>query len=236
MYFVWFVVIVLAVFLLGKWLSRRRQLPGNAWKLVDSVQEEIPKRPSEMPKEKNGAGIYLDRLSFIENTGTEKYWDASTESWGLRIAHVASLASGFLPLYTTVHNNEEHYLTTIYLSFHFVDKQYFLDIASLDTAFKLDANRQISFLFTDGHTENFSFERSLNDESADHFSFIPLHEAQIRLFAEVKLDKWCLISKQDHLCAVGSLNFEIRKYIYKPELQYTIQLMAQKILLAQNKD
>ncbi len=218
------------IFLLGKYLSRRRRFIPKVWEIVDSIQIEIPKRPSNLPHEKNNEGIYLDRIPIIEDTVAKKYFDTMSQSEGRHIARVAGMATGFLPLHTTVHNIEEHYLTTISLSFHQVGQIYFLDVASMDPEFLLDTTNIFSVLFANGKEECFSFDGALRHDDAVSFSSIVLSYQQMQYFANEKIDKWSLERNSDQLIAVASLNFEIRKYIYKPELQYTIQCMARTLL------
>lgn len=233
-YFIGLAVIVLMIFLLGKFLTRtrkptRQSAEDTMWQLVDSRYEELPKRPKGWAKEKNAQGIYLDRMPVIRDTQAEMYWDEQSQHTGTHLTKVASMPSGFFPIYTTVHNTEEHYLTTLYISFHTAGTQFFLDLASMDTEFRLDEDNIFRCLFEDGTLLAFALQSALGVVNGWHYTSIPLTEEQFAIFQNKKLDKWSIEKTSELMCAVGALNFEIRQFIYKPELQYTIQVMAQTI-------
>ncbi len=183
--------------------------------------EEWPKRPSDLPKEKNETGVYLDRIPSIRDTMVSQNEGIYSFS---KIAgeHISSF-----PLYTTEHSNEEHFLTTIHISFHATQHSFFMDILSLDRDFPLKNNNQFSLLFSNGTQWDFVFSQNNQDEYA---SSIPLTRQQLEFLAENPLNKWRLRRDSDDYFTVGALNFEIRKYIYKPEIQTTIRTMAEKLL------
>lgn len=193
----------------------------SSWKIVDHSFEEWPKRPSDLPKEKNNAGIYLDRLPVIDNTVISQHGGICS------FTKIAGENINSLPLYTTEHSNEEHFLTTIHISFHSEMGSFFMDILSLDKDFPLKNNNQFSLLFVNGTQWDFVFSQNNQDEFA---SSIPLTQHQLEYLAENPLSKWRLRRDKDDYFTVGGLNFEIRKYIYKPEIQATIQTMAKKLL------
>lgn len=193
----------------------------SSWKLVDSASEEWPKRPSDLPTEKNKNGIYLDRLPIISDTMVESNGDIYS------FEKIAGETIKSLPLYTTEHSNEEHFLTTIHISFHIEHTQAFMDILSLDKDFPLKSNNQFSLLFTNGQQWDFVFNKDHQDEYA---SSIPLTSEQLHFLSENCLDKWRLRRDKDDYFTVGAFNFEIKKYVYKPEIQATIQMMAGKLL------
>ncbi|WP_447641813.1 MULTISPECIES: hypothetical protein [Chitinophagaceae] len=217
-------VICITLFVCYVRLKRRHEFSEkSSWKIVDSSFEEWPKRPSELPSPKNEAGIYIDRIPIIEDTKVS-YVDnvCSFET-------IAGESIRSLPLYTTAHSNEEHFLTTIHISFHLEADKIFMDILSLDKDFLLRSNNQFSLQFTNGTQWDFVFPQSSNDEYA---ASVPLTLEQLRYISVNALDKWRMRRDKDDYFTVGALNFEIRKYIYKPEIQATIQTMAKRMLQA----
>ena len=215
-------IVVITLFVIYVRLRKNYNFSDKkSWKLVDSDYEEWPKRPSSFPKEKNKEGIYVDRIAFIQDTVVAE----NPPFYSFR--KIAGDVVNSLPLYTTIHSNEEHYLTTINISFHIEDKNIYMDILSLDKDFPLKDNNQFSLLFTNGAQWDFVFSKSSYD---DYAASILLSKDQLVYLSINSIDKWRLRRDKDDYFTVGGLNFEIRKYIYKPELQTTIKMMAQKLL------
>ncbi|PZP43891.1 MAG: hypothetical protein DI598_15210, partial [Pseudopedobacter saltans] len=180
-----------------------------------------PKRPSNLPSEKNQDGVYIDRIPTIKDTiVSEKNHIYSFEK-------IAGDNIKSLPLYTTEHSNEEHFLTTIHFSFHIEDRQAYLDLLSLDNDFPLKNNNQFSLLFVNGKQWDFVFSK---DQQDGYAASIPLTKEQLSFLAKNKIDKWRLRRDKDDYFTVGAFNFEVKKYVYKPEIQATIQTMAEKLL------
>jgi|GEM_PF-4141830 len=215
-------VVLITLFVL---YARYRKKTGfsdkSSWLIVDSVQNEWPKRPTNFPIAKNEAGVYLDKIPTIQDT-------VVVSNNGIySFEKIAGENIKSLPLYTTEHSNEEHFLTTAHIAFHAEEGKYWMDLLSLDRDFPLKSNNQFSLLFTSGEQWDFVFSNSSQDEYA---SSIPLTRQQLQYIANNSLDKWRLRRDKDDYYTVGALHFEIRKYIYKPEIQATIQTMAQRIL------
>ncbi|QES89291.1 hypothetical protein [Rhizosphaericola mali] len=218
------VILTIIVLIISKRKIHLHQ--DKLWNLVNSSYEEFPKRPSNLTKEKI-ENIYIDRYKNILDTKTVTNIDPVTLIPKTKISKIGDLESNSLPLYTTIHSDEEHFLTTLHLSFHSEGDTYFMDLLSLNKDFPLDNNNTFSMLFVNNQQWNFTFEKT---EHNDFAKSIPISEEQLQFLSKTKVDKWMLCRTADHYYAVGGLNFEIRKYIYKPELQFTIQTMAKTIL------
>ena len=215
-------VVLTTLFVISVRLRRRRGFSDkSSWKIVDSSYEEWPRRPAGSPTEKNKAGIYLDRIPAIEDTAVSKSGSL------YRFTKIAGEPVNSWPLYTTAHSDEEHFLTTIHISFHVEETKIFMDILSLDPDFPLKDNNRFTLLFTNGAQWDFVFSQNTRDE---HAASIPLSPQQLEYLAENTVDKWRIRRDKDDYFAVGALNFDIRKYIYKPEIQATIQTMAKQLL------
>ncbi|MFT4203945.1 MAG: hypothetical protein QM610_08530 [Chitinophagaceae bacterium] len=212
------VLISLFVFIV-RLRKARRFSDKSSWNIVDSTSEEWPKRPANMPKEKNRRGIYIDRIPVIADTAVSH--DGNIYSF----SRIAGNPIKSLPLHTTEHSNEEHYLTTVHLSFHRETDQVYMDILSLDKDFPLSSSH-FSLLFANSTQWDFTFPQKRGEEYAQS---IPLHPERLQYLVENPLDKWRLRRDKDDCFTVGALNFETRKYIYKPEIQDTIQTMARKM-------
>lgn len=130
-----------------------------------------------------------------------------------------------LQLHSLAHSDGEHYLTTISISFHLLEKQSFLDVTLFDKEFSR-TNNQFSFLFTNNVQWDFDFWENNKEETTHR---IVLSSEQLRYLSEKKLDKWRIKRKTDHYYTIGNLNFDTRKHFYKQEIQETIKTMAGKI-------
>lgn len=215
-------IVLVTLFVIYARIRKKRGFSDKeSWKLVDSDYEEWPRRPSTLPKEKNKEDIYLDRLPIVADTTVTQDEDV------VSFTSIAGEPINSLPLYTTAHSNEEHFLTTIHVSFHRKKDIFYMDILSLDKDFPLKNNNQFSLLFSNGQQWDFVFSKDGLDEYA---ASIPLTKQQLQYIVENKLDKWRIRRDKDDYYTVGAFNFEIKKYVYKPEIQATIQTMAQRML------
>lgn len=228
-YWIIFFSFLAGIFIFKKIVARKKYPSINdnidrIWQLENSVQEEMPKWPKDRNATKNEHNIYVERQRIIDDT-TVEIMDADVLSKKeVRLVKVAGETSGFYPLFTTNHNTEEHYLTQLYISFHFAAEQYFLDLVSLDKDYILDENTVLLFRFTDDITFTVEFSSTTSNENdGQHYTSIPLSQSMMQKFATTNIDKWMIINQKEQISAIGSLNFDVRKYVYKPEIQYTIQ-------------
>lgn len=232
----WWIFIgsIVAIFILKLFIARRKyatyeESEENIWKIETSAQKEMPAWPKSRNGNKNENGIYIERLAIIEQTIAELYWDETQQQEAIHLTEVAGEKSALYPIFTTNHNNEEHFLTQLYISFHSCNQQYFLDIVSMDEDYQLDQNTILRFKFDTGKVLVLQFEKSKGNIQNRHFVSLAITVDELSLFKNHRIDKWIIENKNTQICAIGSLNFDVRKYIYKPEIQYTIQLMATKI-------
>ncbi|PZP43950.1 MAG: hypothetical protein DI598_15080 [Pseudopedobacter saltans] len=214
-------IVLTTIFLL---LFRLRRKPlfseESSWNIVDSDFEEWPRRPSDSPIDKNAHGIYLDRIPIIEDTVVQEKGNLEC------FTTIAGDKINYMPLHALAHSSEECYLTTILISFHIDEGKVFMDILSLDEEYPTD-NSYFSLLFSNGIQWDFLWIQNSENAYANNIS---LTREQIKFLSENTLDKWRIRRKVDNSFTVGALNFETRKFIYKPELQAVIQTMAKKIL------
>lgn len=130
-----------------------------------------------------------------------------------------------LQLHSLAHSDGEHYLTTISISFHLLDKQSFLDVTLFDEEFSRSSN-QFSILFTNKVQWDFDFWENNKEETTHRIILSP---EQLSYLSENKLHKWRIKRKTDHYYTIGDLNFDTGKHFNKQEIQETIKTMARKI-------